>query len=206
MALTRQQRFARNVDGNIHTGIGAQAFNTRGFTFPTSQQMDKFDKYNLPHDIDPGVRDVVLDLNDAGYRTCGSCQGHQKDAQGFVNIEMHPSEIPQKHFNQVCEWHQRSGDPFSKKKIDEPEVKAIHKDHNIKAVQYKKPRVVGGTFTDYHSFQFPPVDNEYYTIVFQYPGNPKIKAVRCGLSSADAAVKALKRDGATILTYRKGEH
>ena len=159
--LSRQQRFAKSMKDSefidyegrkaANYGIGPDAFRTKGYTFPTTKQQNKFDKYHIPHDIDSEIRDAVIDLNDAGYRTGSSCQGHSAKAKGYIVINPHPSEVPKPFIRKVAGYYKN---PVSEKRViadlyehsslstrvvDPQEVKGILKDNDISPVKHSGP-------------------------------------------------------------------
>ena len=45
------------------------------------------DKHNVPVDVDPEIRNIVIELNEKGIETLGSCAGHRAgEWRGFVTI------------------------------------------------------------------------------------------------------------------------
>jgi hypothetical protein len=42
------------------------------------------DTYNLPYDVDPEIRDVIIELNRKGFKTIGNCAGHRDN--GFLSV------------------------------------------------------------------------------------------------------------------------
>jgi hypothetical protein len=156
--ITRQQRFRQNVQQDTTGGMQGEAFRTKGYTFPTHQQMDKFDKYRIPHNVDPGVRDLVIAINDCGYRTGGSCQGahlRHRTEGGFVVVNPHRSEVPE-------EWKRRVliENP-SRRVVDPIEIKRIHRDFNFKVTKYERPLYSERGSAPYHAFNFPAVPSTY---------------------------------------------
>jgi hypothetical protein len=158
--LTRQQRFAKNVKKDMSGGMQGKAFRTKGFTFPTHEQMDAFDKYHIPHNVDPALRDAVIDLNKRGYCTSGSCQGghlHNKRTNerntGFIAITPHKSEYPQQ-YQQMRLHH-------SKKVVNPNEVKQVLKSHNIKVKKHDPPYFRKGEIKDFHAFEFDTLPSNY---------------------------------------------
>jgi hypothetical protein len=162
-------------DKCAHYGIGPDAFQTKGYTFPTTKQQNKFDKYGIVHDIDSEIRDAVIDLHDAGYRTGGSCQGHAVGARGYVSINPHPSELPKPFIRRVAGYYKTpvsekrvvsdlynlGGDrgATSTKPVDPREVKGILKDNGISPTRHNPPNwdQKGDLICkqQYHSFNFP---------------------------------------------------
>jgi hypothetical protein len=76
-------------------GIGLLAFRTKGYKFPTKDQMVQFHKYHIMYDIDESIRDIVIWLNQQGYTTMGSCAGHSSTSRGFITFKnrLHLHEI-----------------------------------------------------------------------------------------------------------------
>lgn len=45
------------------------------------------DKHKIPCDVDPEIRNIIIELNERGIKTLGSCAGHKKNKwTGFVTI------------------------------------------------------------------------------------------------------------------------
>ena len=206
VVLTRQQRFARNVRENPNVQLAGGAFKTKHYTFPTHEQQDKIDKHGLPHDVDTEVRDLVIDLNDAGYCTGGSCQGHHTKNKGFVTINPHKSEIPVQFLKQ--RWGDQAAttyvkglvkDGLSSHKVDVGEVRKIHRDNGVSKINYEKPHFDSkeGDYIHYHSTQFDPIIKEEWTVKAQMPGQPMKKYVGDKLSMF-AYAKEFKQRGANV--------
>lgn len=164
--LTRQQRFAQNVRDNEMRGIGGSAFKQKGYKFPSHEQMDKFKEHRLPYDIDVKIRELVIILNDSGFRTGGSCSGHTKEDRGFLTIlpsstdnflydlkQNHPDKLP----SAIKAIKYYGG--FSQKPIDPDKIKAAIKKYlKVSRVVYAPPNVKGKHgMKIYHSFTFPSV-------------------------------------------------
>jgi hypothetical protein len=64
----------------------------KGWKYPTKQQLDMFEKYKIPADVDPILRDIIIELNIKGYRTTGSCQGHGHRGRAFIGIGLSKQE------------------------------------------------------------------------------------------------------------------
>lgn len=170
MALTRQQRFARNVVDNIERGLGVRAFRVKGYTFPTHEQMDSFKKYHVPYDVDPAIRDVVIEINDAGYRTAGSCQGHSKGGQGFISVHPHRTEYPTKLLaekykpepvDKIVRGLLSMGE--SKKPVNPGEIKNILLDNGLEKVRHDAPftRLLSNdSLKAHHGFTFTAVPGD----------------------------------------------
>lgn len=78
------KRFWKNRRGNENRG-GYYTF-ARGIKMPTHQEMDQLEKHNIVFDIDPEIRSVVIELNNKGYKTEGSCAGHVRVRRGFISF------------------------------------------------------------------------------------------------------------------------
>ena len=93
MTQNLSQRFWRNYREN-RINTGSAYIIAKGIKLPMHEEMDKMDKYHLSYDIDPWIRNVILDLNQHGLKTMGSCAGHTNKSDGFVTFSGNPS--PQK--------------------------------------------------------------------------------------------------------------
>ena len=76
---------------------------SRGYTWnlvkgnvpPGIRQIERMKKYKLILDIDPKIRNLVIELNERGFKTYGSCAGHTLGCfgalkgGGFVTIVKH---------------------------------------------------------------------------------------------------------------------
>jgi hypothetical protein len=76
-------------------GIGMR-YKQPGYPIPTHKQMDEFERYDIAYDVDEQLRDAVIELNNRGFKTGGSCSGGHKRAKGFPKsltgyITIHPS-------------------------------------------------------------------------------------------------------------------
>jgi hypothetical protein len=167
--LSRQQRFSRNVKDNDMRGIGGHAFRHKGYNFPSHEQMDKFKKHGLPYDIDKKMRELIILLNESGYKTGGSCSGHSKEDRGFITILPDRSdpflyEVKQNHpdkLSSLINGINHFGG-FSQKPINPDKIKkAIKKYLNVTRVVYSPPKLKGraGGMQIYHSFTFPAVSD-----------------------------------------------
>jgi hypothetical protein len=59
----------------------------KGSRPPGKKQEKLLDKHKVPVDVDPEVRNIVIELNEKGIRTLGSCAGHREgEWRGFVTI------------------------------------------------------------------------------------------------------------------------
>jgi len=55
---------------------------------PTLKQIKRMDELRIPYDIDKPLRDVVIELNEVGLVTGGSCCGHgSPNNSAFINFE-----------------------------------------------------------------------------------------------------------------------
>lgn len=67
----------------------------KGNRAPGPRQIERMKKQKLILDIDPKIRNLVIELNERGFKTYGSCAGHAKGAfgphngGGFVTIVKH---------------------------------------------------------------------------------------------------------------------
>jgi hypothetical protein len=153
----RQQRFTEGMRQMV--GIGT-SYKKPGYIVPTHKQMDVFDRFDIPYDIDEQLRDAVIELNDRGFKTGGSCSGgHQKHKkEGFITI--HPShfeihDLSMKHpssSNKIFTYANLHG--TSNVSINIPLVKKIIRKHigNV-SVRYYPPTLK--YIALFHSFEFP---------------------------------------------------
>jgi hypothetical protein len=148
MILTRQQRFIRNAKDSPYRRNGDDL---RRGTYPTHYQMNQFEKYGVSYDVDPALRDVVIELNMRGYRTAGSCQGHDMRNHAFVSINSSKKEIPP----EQATLSKR--EIYSMKNINVNEIKNIFKRHGIIITKYTPPSYNKRRIRDYHTFQFPAI-------------------------------------------------
>lgn len=84
----RWELYRSNIRKNARfRGIGLDMWRLRGYTLPTLDEMRRMDKFNL-YDIDPLIRTAVIELNERGLATRGSCSGHAKDrgCRGFITF------------------------------------------------------------------------------------------------------------------------
>lgn len=76
---------------------------------PGKKQIELMNKYDLILDIDPKIRNLVIDLNEMGFKTYGSCAGHNpKKRQGFVTIVKHKTLSfleSKKQIRNLCKKH-----------------------------------------------------------------------------------------------------
>lgn len=128
MIISVRERFARKVAPGA---VGAHgAFGIKDYQFPTHKQMDRMEAQGLPFEIEPGVREAVIQVNEAGYCTGSSCQGHG-NRLGWVGVEPHRSEVPKK-LQRVYSKHAH----FSAKPVDPKEIKEILVDNDLEPRRY----------------------------------------------------------------------
>jgi hypothetical protein len=80
------KRFWDNRKRN-HTYSGWNYIVFKDIKLPSHEDMDKMDKYNIIYDVDPDIRNLIIELNASGIRTRGSCAGHHPKSRGFVTFE-----------------------------------------------------------------------------------------------------------------------
>jgi len=93
--MDRTKRFRRYI--REHPDMHEDIFILRrGQQLPTHAEMDEMERNRLPYDIDPEIRQPVLELNRQGYRTCMSCAGHPSASgpnyRGYIGIGYGPKE------------------------------------------------------------------------------------------------------------------
>ena len=158
-----RQRFAKNISKRPDmTGYGKSAFRSKGFTFPSHSQMNQFSKFGIIYDVDPDIRDLVIDTNRAGYTTWGSCQGHIKGQSGYVSLKLNKQEIPHKFLvdNPKLNQYFITEGGYSKKPVNVQEIKEILKKHGLIFTRYIPPSFSkGGKGSGrlHHAFLFRPV-------------------------------------------------
>jgi hypothetical protein len=118
----------------------------RGYAYPTADQMRAFEKYNLPPDVDPALRNVVIELNKVGYSTGGSCQGHNHHNTAFIAINPTKEEILKAIPNNSLPFHlafraHTLKDGLSKRPINTSIIVNILKKHGLQNIRYEPPRV-----------------------------------------------------------------
>ena len=153
MILTRQQRFIRNTKDSPYRRNGTTEDIQKGSEYPTHYQMNQFEKYGVSYDVDPALRGVVIELNMKGYRTSGSCQGHnmRNKNKAFVAIRPSKKETP-------LGWDGLSKkEIYSTKNINVNEIKHIFKKHGITITKYTPPSYVKGKIRTFHTFHFPVI-------------------------------------------------
>jgi hypothetical protein len=72
---------------NFKLGVTDRYLYPPEYLFPTVEQENKLRQYNLPPLVDPGIRNALIAINEAGFSTGGSCQGHATKGEGFINIQ-----------------------------------------------------------------------------------------------------------------------
>jgi hypothetical protein len=171
---TIKERFLKNIKNNKYRGVGETAFTIKNYKFPTHEQMNQYKKFHLPYDIDTGLRDLIIELNQLGYKTLGSCNGHNLH-RGFISFALSDNEIhnylvhdykrikkyfqkkmhrlPTKKeynewYNKQYKWHNGNQNT---KQFNKEEVFKILKKYNLKNLRYIYHR---GTF---HSITFDPI-------------------------------------------------
>lgn len=82
----------------------------KGNRAPGRRQIELLKKHKIVIDVDPKIRNLVIGLNELGFKTWGSCAGHTKRAfgiegGGFVTIVKHKTfsyEESQKMISKLC--------------------------------------------------------------------------------------------------------
>jgi len=161
----RKKRFVRNVKDNINRG-NSNSWEKTYYQYPTSRQMDQFQKHHVVYDVDPALRNVIIELNSKGYRTAGSCQGHMKENKhGYIVIKVSRNQLPEKFRNHNTALARNLSHDLSLKDINPNEVKAILKKHNIIVTSYEVPYYskdeVNGKFNNTYGFKFPVILDKY---------------------------------------------
>jgi hypothetical protein len=150
---TRRKQFAASLKKHDpRTGVGNMAFRTKGYKFPTQEQMDDFRKLNIVYDIDEKLRDVIIDLNKHGYRTQGSCAGHTAGHHGFITFGLSEAEIKARATSEskgnkyvatkiyqslVNHTNHEQGSVSPHINLDK--IKTILKNHGLHTIKYTKP-------------------------------------------------------------------
>jgi hypothetical protein len=138
--------------------------------------MDRVDKTmtiihrNKPG-IDRAVRGVVKELNDAGYKTFGSCAGHYKSHRGFITISPYKGEM-KKLFAECPELInmyirtdvKKYSIGFSQRPISVEYISQVFKKHGIYPIYHQPPKIsinkgklnIKESAQFVHSFTFPP--------------------------------------------------
>jgi hypothetical protein len=101
--------------------------------------------------VDPALRDVVIELNTRGYRTAGSCQGHNpRNKHGYVTIRPSAKEIP-------IEANKYRDEIYSVKKINPREIIMIFKKHGITITKYTPASFIKNRIIPFYTFEFPVI-------------------------------------------------
>ena len=160
-----KQRYLTHVK-RLNTRFGENVINPiNKFNYPTTTQMNKFDKYHIPYDVDPALRSPIIALNEHGYATYTSCQGHKKGNDGVISITPHKSEIPEPYLKEILQEK-----PFrlSSKRINQFEVKRILSNFGIHVkgfIRADYPKIT------HHFFMFNPIEGFEY--MFEYRGKTR---------------------------------
>jgi hypothetical protein len=173
MVLTRQQRFIKNVVNKY--GKSEEDYLKQN-DYPTHPQMDKFEKYNIDYDVDPALRGVTIELNNKGYKTMSSCQGHFKGSTGHVSIAISENEIPKKYQKFNTSFAVFMLKRSSEKDINVNEIKAIFKKYGIIITKYKPPVFVDKILPE-HMFEFPAIVDKLppMQVAYYYASNGKLE-------------------------------
>lgn len=173
---TVQQRFLKNVKHNDFSGAGTSVFHIKNYKFPTHEQMDQFKKHHIPFDADLALRDLIIELNNKGYGTAGSCSGHVQGRRGFITFGLTDSDIQdlvtretsrgtfktQKerndYYNGLLGWYKKYYGG-GRKKFNKDEVIEICKKHGLKRIRFE-PRSKNRPFYSI-SFSSIVVKNKY---------------------------------------------
>ena len=183
MILTRQQRYAINAKDNPRgRNIG------HGITsYPTHYQMNQFEKYGVVYDVDPALRDVVIELNARGYRTAGSCQGHNfRNKHGYVTIRPSAKEIP-------IESNKYRDEIYSVKKVNPHEIIMIFKKHGIIITKHTPTSFITKKIIPFYTFEFPvildplPIPEDVY--FYKSPNRKLISTDRMNIPKGFHAVR-----------------
>jgi len=78
-------------------------------------------------DIDPEIRDIVLDLNRRGYGTVGSCAGHSSRSHGFIS------------FSDYGDIDTFTGGDTAFTQDEKEEIRAILKEHGLTGIRFSEP-------------------------------------------------------------------
>jgi hypothetical protein len=68
----------------------------KGRRLPTHDEMDVLEEHRIPCSIELEIRSAVIELNNMGFRTAGSCSGHvdvMGSGRGFVSIDTPPAYL-----------------------------------------------------------------------------------------------------------------
>ena len=122
--MTNKQVIDKCID-NEHGGQTYKIFkNNRP---PGKKQERLLDKYKIPCDVDPEIRNIVIELNEKGIKTLGSCAGHKIGKwKGFVTIGDYKK----------IRIHNQPFDFY--KNTDIRIVKKIFKKHGIEEIRFNR--------------------------------------------------------------------
>jgi len=165
---SRIKRFKKDHAKQPLLGANSSVHGRIGYEYPTHKQMDAFEKFNIPPDVDPDLRNIVIDLNRAGYKTLGSCQGHAIGGRAFVSlaptqsdlIKLIPKDVRLR--AKLTKHMGRQGNPL--KQINLSEIKGIFRKHGINKVNYVPPHWKKGTVSPFHAFVFKPILDMSYVM------------------------------------------
>ena len=76
----------------------------KGNRAPGPRQIERMKKQKLILDIDPKIRNLVIELNENGFKTYGSCAGHTKGA-----IVKHKTISYKETKNLMCQLFKKHG-------------------------------------------------------------------------------------------------
>ncbi len=91
--MTEQERIKKVVLDSIVDPRRANSIICPG-EIPSTEDEIQLRKHNIPFDVDEPIRKAVIELNNLGFKTAGSCAGHNKPNRGFIAINrtIGPSE------------------------------------------------------------------------------------------------------------------
>lgn len=154
-----KQRYLQHVR-HLNTRFGNTILNPANkFYYPSTNQMNKFDQHYIPYDIDPALRKAIIKLNERGYSTYTSCQGHTKGKEGWITIVPDKSEVPNTY------WQGRRL-KASKKPVNPIEVKHILQSVGIRVKKY----IHGKPEQDMHMFKFNAIEG--FEAMYEYKPKP----------------------------------
>lgn len=120
---------------------GSSWLDVKGNRAPGKKQVELLRKYKIILDVDPKIRNLIIDLNEKGFKTYGSCAGHVRMAfgtmsgGGFVTIVKHKT-IPYKESQIVIKKiFKKHG--INKIVIDDSKTYACKDGRNMFAVDFK---------------------------------------------------------------------
>lgn len=144
--ITTPRRYNALLKRNYNTRANSP-ISERGYSYPTPRQMSAFEKYNIPPDVDPILRDIVIELNNKGYRTNGSCQGHLSKRNAFIGIELFKPEwlkyIPNTSPTEHIELRNlmMKASRFSLIPINPSEIIRMMKKYGLTDIKYEPPQM-----------------------------------------------------------------